>query len=88
MSEDKQRADGEVVDITLDNPELEKYIAPFHNKLIEDVDLVDGVYPEFEIEYSDLYDPCLSGTFEYNGQTIVIILRFDENNVINRAEVW
>ena len=50
MSEDKQRADGEVVDITLDNPELEKYIAPFHNKLIEDVDLVDGVYPEFEIE--------------------------------------
>lgn len=50
FSEDRQTADGTVLDIALDSSELEENIAPFHNKLREDIELVEGVYPEFDIE--------------------------------------
>lgn len=50
FSEDRQTADGTVLDIALDSNELERHIAPFHNKLREDIELVEGVYPEFDIE--------------------------------------
>ena len=47
LGSDRQTADGEIVDITLDNPEIDKYIAPFTRKLRDDLELVEGVYPEF-----------------------------------------
>lgn len=50
LSEDKQRAEGEKVDIKLEDPAIDNYIAPFTSVLREDLELVEGVYPEFEVE--------------------------------------
>lgn len=45
-SDDKQTA-SETVEIALDSPDLDKYIAPFTNHLKDDLGLVDGVYEPF-----------------------------------------
>ena len=50
FGEDRQRAEGEVVDVTLDDPEIDKYISPFTQQLRDDLELVEGVYPAFEVE--------------------------------------
>ena len=50
FGQDRQRAEGEVVDITLDDPEIDKYISPFTQQLRDDLELVEGVYPEFEVD--------------------------------------
>lgn len=50
FGQDRQRAEGEVVDITLDDPEIDKYISPFTQHLRDDLELVNGVYPEFEVD--------------------------------------
>ncbi len=49
-STDKQRVDEGVIEITLDNPALDGYIAPFGPQLRDDLSLVEGVYPEFNVE--------------------------------------
>ncbi len=50
FSESRQTAEGEVVDITLDDPRLDQYIAPFTDKLKENLELVEGVYDPFDRE--------------------------------------
>ena len=50
LSEDKQTVSGEVVDIALDDPGIDNYIAPFTERLREDLELVEGVYPAFDLE--------------------------------------
>lgn len=50
FGQDRQRAEGEVVNITLNDPEIDKYISPFTQHLRDDLELVNGVYPEFEVD--------------------------------------
>ncbi len=49
LSDDRQTA-SETVDIKLDNPRIDDYIAPFTQHLRDDLELVEGVYPPFELE--------------------------------------
>ncbi len=49
LSEDKQTL-SESIDIRLDDPQIDEYIAPFTGRLREDLELVEGVYPPFELE--------------------------------------
>ena len=50
FSQDKQRLDNKVVTINdLASPDLEKYIDKYAAKLREDVELLSGVYPHFEV---------------------------------------
>ena len=50
FAEDKQRAEGTVVDVKLNDPAIDQYIAPFTQHLRDDLELVEGVYPEFDLE--------------------------------------
>ena len=50
LSEDKQRAEGEVIDIALDDARIDEYIAPFTQHLRDDLELIEGVYPPFNHE--------------------------------------
>ena len=50
FGQDRQRAEGEVVNITLNDPEIDKYISPFTQHLRDDLELVEGVYPDFEVD--------------------------------------
>ncbi|MBQ4280314.1 MAG: peptide chain release factor 3 [Rikenellaceae bacterium] len=50
LSDDKQRAEGEVVDVALDDPRIDDYISPFTQHLRDDLELVEGVYPPFELD--------------------------------------
>lgn len=49
LSDDRQTA-SETVDIKLDDPRIDDYIAPFTQHLRDDLELVEGVYPPFELE--------------------------------------
>ncbi|MCD8103291.1 MAG: peptide chain release factor 3 [Alistipes sp.] len=48
LTENRQTADGETIDITLDDARLDDYISPFTARLKEDLELVEGVYDTFE----------------------------------------
>ncbi len=48
-SDDRQTA-SDHVEVTLNSPELDRYIHPFTTRLREDLDLVEGVYEPFERE--------------------------------------
>lgn len=48
LTESRQTADGETIDIKLDDPRLDEYISPFTGRLKEDLELVEGVYDTFE----------------------------------------
>ncbi|MCD8172735.1 MAG: peptide chain release factor 3 [Alistipes sp.] len=48
LTESRQTADGETIDITLDDARLDDYISPFTSRLKEDLELVEGVYDTFE----------------------------------------
>ena len=50
FTEDKQRAEGVELDIKLDDPAIDQYIAPFTKHLRDDLELVEGVYPEFDLD--------------------------------------
>ncbi|MDR0511288.1 MAG: peptide chain release factor 3 [Rikenellaceae bacterium] len=50
LTGERQTADAETVDIALDDPRLNDYIAPFAAHLKDDLELVDGVYEPFERE--------------------------------------
>lgn len=50
LSDNKQTAQGETVNMSLDNPEIDRYIAPYAAQLKEDVELVEGIYDEFDRE--------------------------------------
>ena len=47
---DKQSAEGETLDLKIDDPRLDHYIQPFTHQLHDDLELVEGVYPPFELE--------------------------------------
>lgn len=49
VSEDRQTA-SETIDIRLDDPRIDDYIAPFTQRLHEDLELIEGVYPPFELD--------------------------------------
>ena len=49
LSDDRQTA-AETIDIKLDDPRIDDYIAPFTQHLRDDLELVEGVYPPFELE--------------------------------------
>ncbi len=49
LSDDRQTA-SDTLDIKLDDPRIDEYIAPFTQQLREDLELVEGVYPPFELE--------------------------------------
>ncbi len=49
LSDDRQTA-SETIDIKLDDPRIDDYIAPFTQHLRDDLELVEGVYPPFELE--------------------------------------
>ena len=50
LTNEKQTADAETVDVTLDDPALDGYIKPFTRHLKDDIDLVEGVYEPFDRE--------------------------------------
>lgn len=50
FTEDKQRAEGVELDVKLDDPAIDQYIAPFTKHLRDDLELVEGVYPEFDLD--------------------------------------
>lgn len=50
LSEDRQRATAQTVDVKLDDPVLDSYIKPFTQNLKDDLELVDGVYEPFDRE--------------------------------------
>lgn len=50
FAQDKQTAEGEQLDIRLNDPTIDKYIAPFTQQLHDDLELVEGVYPPFDLE--------------------------------------
>lgn len=50
FTQDKQTAEGEQLDIRLNDPTIDKYIAPFTQQLHDDLELVEGVYPPFDLE--------------------------------------
>lgn len=50
LSEDRQTAEGEVVDVALDDPSIDQYIAPFTQRLRDDLELVEGVYHDFDVD--------------------------------------
>ena len=50
FTEDKQRAEGVALDVKLDDPAIDRYIAPFTKHLRDDLELVEGVYPEFDLD--------------------------------------
>lgn len=50
FQETQQTAEGKIVDVTLDDPEIEKYTAPYTQQLKDDLELVEGVYPAFDLE--------------------------------------
>ena len=47
---DKQSAEGETLDVKLNDPAIDKYIEPFTQHLRDDLELVEGVYPPFELD--------------------------------------
>jgi len=49
LSDDRQTA-SETIDIKLDDPRINDYIAPFTQRLRDDLELVEGVYPPFELD--------------------------------------
>ena len=50
FAQDRQTAEGEQLDIRLNDPTIDKYIAPFTQQLHDDLELVEGVYPPFDLE--------------------------------------
>ena len=50
FAQDRQTAEGEQLDIRLNDPAIDKYIAPFTQQLHDDLELVEGVYPPFDLE--------------------------------------
>ncbi|MCC8034555.1 MAG: peptide chain release factor 3 [Rikenellaceae bacterium] len=50
LTDNRQTADAETVDVTLDDPRLDGYISPFTARLKEDLELVEGVYDTFDRE--------------------------------------
>lgn len=50
FAEDRQTAEGQTLDIKLDDPAIDKYINPFTQHLRDDLELVEGVYPPFELD--------------------------------------
>lgn len=50
LTDNKQTADAETIDITLDDPRMDSYIDPFGPRLREDLELVSGVYEPFDRE--------------------------------------
>ncbi len=51
VSEDKTRlVDGDVVNMTLDNDEIDQYISPFTETIREEATLISEVYPNFDLE--------------------------------------
>ena len=48
FTEDKQRAEGVELDVKLDDPAIDQYIAPFTKHLRDDLELVEGVYDAFD----------------------------------------
>ena len=47
---DKQSAEGETLDVKLNDPAIDRYIEPFTQHLRDDLELVEGVYPPFELD--------------------------------------
>jgi len=50
FAEDRQTAEGQTLDIKLDDPAIDEYINPFTQHLRDDLELVEGVYPPFELD--------------------------------------
>lgn len=50
FAEDRQTAEGQTLDIKLDDPAIDEYINPFTQRLRDDLELVEGVYPPFELD--------------------------------------
>jgi peptide chain release factor 3 len=50
LTGERQTADAETIDITLDDPQLDGYIAPYTEHLKNDLELVEGVYEPFDRE--------------------------------------
>ena len=50
FAEDRQTAEGQTLDIQLDDPAIDEYINPFTQHLRDDLELVEGVYPPFELD--------------------------------------
>ncbi len=50
LSDERQTATAETVDIALDDPKMDDYIAPFGPKLRENLELTEGVYGELDRE--------------------------------------
>ncbi len=48
LSSDKQRLDENVINISLDDPAIDQYISPFTERLRDDLELVNGVYHDFD----------------------------------------
>ena len=50
FAEDRQTAEGQTLDIKLDDPAIDGYISPFTQHLRDDLELVEGVYPPFDLD--------------------------------------
>lgn len=50
FAEDRQTAEGQTLDIKLDDPAIDEYINPFTQHLRDDLELVEGVYPPFDLD--------------------------------------
>ncbi|MFI3265614.1 MAG: peptide chain release factor 3 [Rikenellaceae bacterium] len=51
VSDDKTRLEeGDIVNMSLDNPDIDKYISPFTETIREEATLIDEVYPHFDLE--------------------------------------
>ena len=50
LSDNRQTADAQRIDVSLDDPALDGYIKPFTARLKEDLEMVEGIYGDFDRE--------------------------------------